>query len=310
MKTYVFEGVVTALSSIAHNGGEKNGITSQLRREKIVQPDGRAVEVPMLSGNMMRGILRDSGMLHMCRALGYGVDEETGEVRGLPLPAFYFLFSGGSLTGSGGGGVDIEGAEALKRLIPLVAVFGGAREGGILNGKLKVGKLIPICRETAHLIPPRHLPEALESVWEYSQLEMNTRRDDTRTDRLLPLLERVKETGKPEKIALPTPQQMMYNTETLAAGTRFFWDIVLEDPTGVEFESFVACLLEFARRPYIGGRSAVGHGKVSVKMDNWMEIDSRASLEGRAVGMPLMERYSRHLSERRAEITECLNAMT
>ena len=36
MKTFVLEGTCTALSSISHNGGEKNGTIVQLRREKFV----------------------------------------------------------------------------------------------------------------------------------------------------------------------------------------------------------------------------------------------------------------------------------
>ena len=54
MKTYILEGIVTALSSISHNGGEKNGIVTQLRREKFVQPNGKVIEVPVISGNSIR----------------------------------------------------------------------------------------------------------------------------------------------------------------------------------------------------------------------------------------------------------------
>src|SRR5690606_14632725 len=95
---YLFEGIVTAKSSISHNGGESLGIETKLRREKLVQPDGSVEEVPVLSGNGMRGLLRDRGMLHMCRSLGYGEPGEDGVPSGLTLSAFYFLFSGGSLT--------------------------------------------------------------------------------------------------------------------------------------------------------------------------------------------------------------------
>jgi len=66
MKTYIFNGAVTALSSISHIG-ENRGITSLLRREKIVAGDGTVEEVPIFSGNGIRGMLRDRGMLHMCR---------------------------------------------------------------------------------------------------------------------------------------------------------------------------------------------------------------------------------------------------
>jgi hypothetical protein len=64
MKTYVFEGVVTALTSISHIG-DSHGVNAKLRREKFVQPDGTVEEIPVISGNSLRGILRDRGMLHM-----------------------------------------------------------------------------------------------------------------------------------------------------------------------------------------------------------------------------------------------------
>jgi len=153
MQTIIWEGTMTALSSISHNGGQSFGINSKLRREKFVQMDGSVEEIPVISGNGLRGLLRDRGMLHMCRALGYGVNDETGEVRGLSLAAFYFLFSGGALTSTGSRGIDIDEARKVRALIPLVGVFGGAMGNSIMPGKLKCGKAIPICAETIHLLP-------------------------------------------------------------------------------------------------------------------------------------------------------------
>src|SRR3972149_5917726 len=126
-KSYIFEGQVTALSSISHNGGQSLGITAKLRREKFVQPDGTVEEVPTISGNSLRGLLRDRGMLHMCRALGYGVNDQTGAVAGLSLAAFYFLFSGGALTSPGSRGVGIDEARKVRQLIPPLGGVGGAR---------------------------------------------------------------------------------------------------------------------------------------------------------------------------------------
>ena len=110
MVTYEFRGRMTALSSISHNGGQSFGINQKLRREKFVQPDGTVQEVPVISGNGLRGLLRDRGMLHMVRKLGYGVEDATGQVSGLTQGAFYFLFSGGSLSSTGGKTIDIDRA--------------------------------------------------------------------------------------------------------------------------------------------------------------------------------------------------------
>jgi len=312
MRTLVFEGIVTALTSISHIG-TSHGIHSKLRREKVVQLDGTVEEVPIISGNSIRGILRDRGMLHMLRTLGYGVDDETGEIRGLSLPAFHFLFSGGTLTKTSTRGLDVDAARQWRELIPLVSVFGGAMGNQIMNGKLKVGKAIPICQETAHLLPSRFIEDHnLESVWELCQEEAYTRRDDEKSEKLRPLIapeerklleaqsrqERVKRgTSEDVRDTKEQKQQMRYFCETIAAGTRLFWEIVLDDVTDLEFEALCAALGEFARFPYIGGKSGVGHGKVSIQFDNWIEINPRLAPVGTGVSFPLGAQYEAHLRQ-------------
>lgn len=328
MHTYVFEGQMIALTSISHIGSV-HGIHSKLRREKVVQPDGSVEEVPIISGNSLRGILRDRGMLHMLRCLGYGVDEESGEVRGLNLPAFYFLFSGGALTKVSGRGLDIDEARRWRDLIPLVALFGGAMGNQIMPGKAKIGKAIPICEETAHLLPERFVigdnGNKVESIWEYCQEEAYTRRDDEKDEKLRQLIapetrklletkaakEREKK-SQGDDVAGETgqKQQMRYYVETLAAGTRLFWDITLDDVTDLEFEAFCVTLAEFARFPYIGGKSGVGHGKVEIHFDNWVEINPRIAPQGRELAFSLGNLYKNHLEQYAEEIRELLNGLS
>jgi len=326
--TYVFEGEMIALTSISHIGNT-HGIHSKLRREKIAQPDGTVEEVPIISGNSLRGILRDRGMLHMLRCLGYGVDDETGEVVGLSLPAFYFLFSGGALTSKGGRGLDVDEARRWRDLIPLVALFGGAMGNQIMPGKAKIGKAIPICEETAHLLPERFVAggngRQVESVWEYCQEEAYTRRDDEKNERLRQLIapetrglleakaaEKREQKRSGDDMAGDTgqKQQMRYFVETLAAGTRLFWDITLDDVNDLEFEAFCVVLAEFARFPYIGGKSGVGHGKVAIHFDNWVEINPRIAPQGRELSFSLGNLYKNHLEEHGADIRELLNGLS
>lgn len=307
MKTYVFEGKITALSSISHNGGEMNGNIAQLRREGFVQKDGSVEEVPVLSGNMIRGILRDKGMYHMLRKLGLSVDEETGEIQGIPLPAFQFLFSGGALTSTSKSGVDVDYFRKMRETAPIIGLFGGAIGNRIMPGKMKIGKMIPISDETEHLIPDRFIPDKYSSVWDYCQQEMYTRRDDENNDKVRRFL---KDGNNPQELAKQrsgSPQQMIYHIETLKAGTQFYWKIVLEDVTDVEFEAFITTLLDFSRAPFVGGKSATGHGEIAMKMDNWIEIDSRLSPEGKEVDTPLGSKYEKHLDENKEEILNMIN---
>ena len=311
--TYELSGVMTALSSIIHSGGQSFGITTKLRREKFVQPDGSVEEVPVISGNGLRGRLRDLGMLHFCRALGYGVHEDTGRVDGLSLPAFYFLFSGGALSASDGGkAVDLAYARTLRELIPLVGVFGGAIGNQILPGKLIIDKAYPICAETSHLLPEPHRSTA--SIWGYLQEEMYTRKDDEKNEHLRPLLagdtQRALLAGaSSQALTEAGPQQMMYYVESFAAGTRFYWRVLLTDTTTIEFEAFLAALIAFSRVPYVGGRSAAGLGHVAFEANQWRRIDSRVSPQGDVVDVPIGTRYLAHLQEHGAAIRQVLAEM-
>ena len=320
MKTYVFEGVMTALSSISHIGGDSIGVTAKLRREKFVQPDHTVEEVPVLSGNGLRGMLRDRGMLHMCHALGLGSGDAA---KGLSVPAFHFLFSGGSLTSTAGKAVDLEGARRIRELIPLVGIFGGAMGNQIMPGKLKVGKAIPICSETQHLLPEAYR-NGVPTVWSYCQEEMYTRKDDAKNERYRPLLEArqrdlleqadalertAREAGEDKVEATGAKQQMRYFVETFAAGTPFFWRLTLDDPTEIEFEAFATTLVEFSRQPYVGGKSNVGLGEVSVSFDKWLEIDSRVKADGKEIGKPIGAAYAKHLEASKAAILSLLAAI-
>jgi CRISPR type IV-associated protein Csf2 len=325
-RTEWYAGVVTALSSISHIGPDAGGqnVTSYLRREKVVQPDGSVEMVPTISGNGMRGLLRDRGMWQMCKALGYGVNEETGEVTGLSLPAFHFLFSGGTLTSQAGRGLDVAEARRVRDLIPLVGLFGGAMGNQIMQGKLKVGKLLPICRETAHLLPEWCLPEDVPSVFDYIQQEAFTRKDDEKNERLrqliAPEVRALLEASQAEKAAkrgtaaekpdseVGQHQQMRYFVETLAAGTRFFWELALEDVTDVEYDAFWATLAAFGQHPYIGGKSGTGHGKVAINMRDWVVIDPRQHATQTLPDVPVGARYQQHLQQRGEEIREVLAA--
>jgi CRISPR type IV-associated protein Csf2 len=327
-KTEWYAGTVTALSSISHigpDGGGQNN-TSYLRREKVVQPDGTVEMVPVISGNGMRGLLRDRGMWHMCGALGYGVNPETGEVLGLGLPAFHFLFSGGTLTSVAGRGLDIDAARRVRELIPLVGVFGGAMGNQIMEGKLKIGKLIPVCQEAAHLLPEWCFGGQLASVFDLTQQEAFTRKDDEHNERLRQIIapevralleakaaeKREAKGTKDEKpdAEVGQHQQMLYYVETLAAGTRFFWELALEDVTDVEYDAFWVAMAEWARAPYIGGKSGTGHGKVKVNFRDWMAIDPNAYATSNLPGLPMGARYQQHLRDHGAEMREMLAQWT
>ena len=313
MKTYLFQGTITLLSSLSHIG-ETHGINSLFHREKFVTADGNIKDIPTVTGNGLRGLLRDRGMMHLIKMLGYG------DGKGLGLESFYFLFSGGSLSSKGGSGkIDVDTARRWRELIPLVSLFGGAMGNQIMPGKMSVGKGIPICSELSHVVPEQFLNGHTTSVRTMMQFEPYTRRDDAKNDNMRYLIDNkvlnllddkqrgtnrfdaIEETGQ--------KQQMRYFVETMAAGSKLFWEITLQDVTDVEFDAFAVTLAQFGKYPFIGGKSNVGHGKVRIEFENWIELNTNMERHGKEVGLPLGQHYLQHIEKNADEIRRLIGEL-
>ncbi|HCZ47722.1 MAG TPA: hypothetical protein DCZ11_01815 [Gammaproteobacteria bacterium] len=302
-------GVVTALAPISHLGSQRGGTVTTLNRQKYVQPDGTVEEVPIITGNSLRGQLRDAGMRAMLEAAGLKVD----------LPEFQLLFSGGMLTrADAGSGINVRVGDyrRLRELVPLLSVLGGAVSGQIMGGKLEVGQFIPICRETAHLLPPQAVEggAVLPSVYDYLQVIEFTRRDDVKG-------EAYRELMAPQTVALleegdtarkrdvnEQAVQMRYGTEAFAAGTRFWHELHLRLATDLEREALWSALAAYAERSTLGGKSAIGLGRVRY---DYRQVTLQAAIAGdaQAVSFAVGSRYLAHLREHRDEIAEILHRM-
>lgn len=313
MTTLRIEGAATLLSSLSH-GGEHAGTTGYLRREKIVQPDGAVEQIPVVSGNSLRGILRDYAAEAFWSALGRPE---------LPAPVFHLLWSGGSLAKAGAG--HVLGARQLQRvrgLVPLVSLFGGSGAGKIIEGKLRVGKLVPICAETVHITPEGLRDDEPRSVWECLQVEEFTRRDDAKRDRLHGAIEglapRRLESGEAGRLMTVEPhapaveesdapaQQMRYGVETIAAGTRLHWWVTLHDATAVEMALFAVAVEQWsADGAAIGGRAATGHGRLKLDVAQWQHQTPTVSV-GQALDTRGRDELAEHCAEHRDSILEAL----
>jgi hypothetical protein len=340
--SYRFEGIARALSAISHQGESTGGTIGVFRREKMLV-DGKVIEVPIISGNSFRGLLRDQGMYYMLRALGNpdldprvrsnlfssstdsqasvrASHDETEEGITLSPPGFHFLTSGGTLTKDNGRGLDIGQGRKLRQLIPLVGVFGGSCGRQIMEGKLKVGKWYPICRELRSILPEKYrdLPEAHLSIYDMTDQHSFTRTDDAKSEHWQkflaeaqrPLLEapKVKAARDGTEVAekAGTAQQMRYTQEVLIAGTKLYCWLMLQDVTDLEYEAFVSALVEWSKSPFIGGQSRHGCGEVELKFDNWLSISPLARADDQAVGMSLGHAYQQHLRQRKDEILQVL----
>lgn len=240
---------ITATSSIAH-GGNTLGVQTHLRREEVVQPDGAAVEVPILSGNGFRARLRRTGERLLRELLDYD--------QVISRPAAHALRGGGSLAKTAAGALPATKLRSLRRLNPQVAVFGFAGSGRINQGCLAVGKIVPHVLETRHILPAHVGHAALRSAFEATQLETYTRQDDSADPDFVPI-------DMATELAAEAGHLMLFRVETLPAGTTFSSWIRLSHATPAVASFFSDVLNAYCTHSLIGGRTGIGHGRAHVE---------------------------------------------
>lgn len=249
----LWAGTITALSSLSH-GGDTRGTITLLRRELVAQPDGSLQHVPIISGNAIRGVLRRLSEQMLRDTLGY-------EHR-LPLAAAHALRGGGALAKTSAEPLSGQRLARLRALVPHVAIFGAAAGGRLIDGCLQVGKAVPFVAETSHITGvASELP-----VFDATQVETYVRRDDTghhgTTTLLCPPADGAND---PDSTAEePSSRHLVYRVETFPAGTPLAWWARLDRATDLEIAYFADLLASFATHGHLGGRTAIGHGRVRV----------------------------------------------
>jgi len=268
MRTLIMEGIVQAKTQISHNGGELNGNVAMFRRTKVIQ-GARAFEIPVVSGNGVRGKLRDVASEHMLHMLG---EEETPHK--VPLHVFQMLFSGGALTAGNTEG-DVDAWKKLYENLPVVALFGTAYGNAIIPGKMNINPLIPIALETHHILPDEILEffaeTGLKSVYTYIQQEMYTRKENSKDPHFQQYIDKNEDTKFENS-------QMIYYTETLAAGTPFYWKVVLRDVTELEYDFFLSFMKRWEAVQTVGGKESVGFGQLEFLEMKWHDVSKQGEV--------------------------------
>ena len=192
-------GVLTALSPIFHGGSEKTGNVLLLNRLKFIV-GGKPVDMPIVSGNQVRGRLRRLLVRDFLDLVGYELDLTRKKDQML----YHTLFAGGLLT-------EVEEAESgvedlalkhrvVKYVLPL-RLFGASYANQMIEGRVNVGHLLPICKELGDFT-------GIDSDVSFYQLltrQFQTRRDELRAGR-----------GEGEEAV-----QAIVEYECFAPGTRF-----------------------------------------------------------------------------------------
>lgn len=238
-------------------------------------------EIPVITGNSVRGILRDFGAKKILDVYGKKVDKEV----------FNVLFSGGNISGSTKN--DVERAKQVREHFPLISLLGGGLGTMIMAGNLLSGFLYPICTETEALTKKECNVSWHELV---DEIEF-TRMDDTKDDTKEKYIKDVKEEKKAK-----ASTQMRMSVQYMAAGTQFVQEIMLLDSaTEMEEAALYSCLFEWFNVHTIGGMRAKGFGFFDAESNEIGVIDGRVDISERVAD--LIRKYDDFLANENIDET-------
>ncbi len=295
------ETVYTMKQPLSHIG-ESESTVSFLNTIRIAV-DGKVEEVFALTGNSIRGTLRDCAARHLLDTLGARVGKKE----------FNILFSGGNI--SGVMVTDIDQAKKYRRLLPMVSIFGAGVGNQILAGKITQGFALPVCKETNAIIPKmKKIEEGLRKTsWKSMTGTISfTRFDDSKNTNYQDYLQKGDEEtrdGQKEKMA---STQMRYEVEYLVPGTQLYHAMNLCTEMGNEFGAFVAALEYFSDSPFLGGMGGKGFGLCEAEF--FMDGEYFCRIENGKMeicneGKESLDKYNRFLAENAEEIIEFLGAV-
>ena len=203
--------------------------------------------LPVITGNAVRGQLRDSMALRFCSLAETKLDKET----------FHIFFSGGNLNSTIRD--DIEKAKSIRQHFPMISLLGGGLGDMIMAGKSIFSFLYPVCSEAEQITKIRS-----DISWHslIDEIEF-TRMDDSKSDIKGEYINDI----DAEKQAKASTQ-MRFTVQYMAAGTKFVQDIkFLHGITEIEQGALYSGLAEWFKVPRLGGMSAKGFGMFDAKVD-------------------------------------------
>ena len=239
------ETIYTLQQPLSHIG-ESESTVSFLNTIRIAV-NGKIEEVFALTGNAIRGTLRDCAARYLLDKLGVKVGKKE----------FNILFSGGNISGSMS--TDIDQAKKYRELLPVISLFGAGVGNQILAGKITQGFALPVCRETQEIIPDIDcIKGELKNIsWKSLTGTINfTRFDDSKNVNLQGYIQG--DNDNTDKDSAST--QMRYEVEYLVPGAQLYHILNLYTDTNIELGVFVAALEDFSHSPVLGGMGGKGFG--------------------------------------------------
>lgn len=319
-----FTAILRALTPIAHHS-RSFGNTAIVMDEPVVQPDGRMIKVPIITGDTMRHGLREAGAYAFLDAAGL-LDEPC-----LSEAALRLLFSGGGIGGAAGATVSIADYRKLIDLVPSLSLLGGCSSNRPHQGRMQVDSAMLICKEALPVLEgDTWISEWIErSGFEppLARLSINlaqrTRSDPTLNPTMRGLLSGealaltddrllANESAHAENDAIAiedSKSTMMPRTyETVARGSLFAWSLTATVLTELDRDTLYLMLAAWLSNMVVGGRKGTGNGRmVGVAMSR--KLLGRPSAP-ETITLPdhgkIGDRFRDHVAAHKAEIKDFL----
>ncbi|MCI4407508.1 MAG: hypothetical protein JHC26_00315 [Thermofilum sp.] len=239
------KGTAMALAPVFHGGNEKTGSVVLLNRLRFIV-DGKPLDVPIISGNQVRGRIRRLLTRDFLELAGFKMDLSQKKDQKL----YHTLFAGGVLTEAEeeSGTVDLTLKNKITEYVLPVRLLGCSYANQMIEGRLIVSHMLPVCRELRDYT-------GIDSETSFYQLvthAFQTRRDELRLER-----------PKDEQAV-----QMMIEYECFAPGTMFYHEFILETTSQsleLDLSTLYRAVQLWKSEPYIGGKSSVGFGKLKLE---------------------------------------------
>jgi len=273
-------GILTAMTPVFHGGSEKTGSVILLNRLKFLV-NGKAVDVPIISGNQARGRLRRLLSRDFLDLVGYQLDLSQKKHQKL----YHTLFAGGVLTAveeEESGTVDLNLKNRVVSYVLPIRLFGASYANQMATGRVLVSHMLPICSELKEFT-------GIDSDMSFYQLitrAFQTRRDELRAQQ---------ESEEDEEEARV---QMLVEYECFAPGTRFYHEIVLEttrESEELDLSALYRAVELWVQKPYVGGKSSIGFGKLKIEYTWPRQVSSHT--------------YVQFIEKNRSEIVKVLDEL-
>jgi hypothetical protein len=254
-------GTWTTLTPVFHFGTDDTGIGPTNRRMDLWDSNvDEVADVPCISANAVRGVLRRIIMADFLELVGYEVESPK---------LHHALCSGGQLesTDDNTSSIDMAMRRALIEGIPPLGLLGTSIGNQILTSCLQVDHAMPVCEERKWQRDLRRKGTLLQAPdcrlwdddprWEQSGNRLTsrhfyTRRDDLHADR------------DDDAQAV----QMLVEPECIVPGALFEHGFALKNASAVESGCLGRALELWAIRPTIGGKASGGFGQLLLDYDH------------------------------------------